>query len=87
MDTNNPTDEQTQPTENATPMTGGKEEPVLQPANTEKRVLPLALRDIEITESDVLLLLRIAQDKTAPTGRYKRAPKKMPTTKSTNTRK
>ena len=41
-------------------------------------VLPLALRDTEITEGDVEVLLSVARDKSALTGRYKRVPKKLP---------
>lgn len=44
----------------------------------EKPVLPLALRDIEITQEDVETLLRVAKDKKAPAGRYRRIPKKLP---------
>jgi hypothetical protein len=44
----------------------------------KESILPLALRDTEITEGDVEVLLRIARDKKAPSGRYKRVPKKVP---------
>ena len=42
-------------------------------------ILPLALQDTEITEGDIEVLLRVARDKNAPAGRYKRVPKKVPT--------
>lgn len=45
--------------------------------HTNKPILPVALRDTEITEDDVATLLRIAGDKNAPAGRYKRSPKKV----------
>lgn len=47
-------------------------------ASQEKPVLPLALRDIEITQGDVETLLRVAKDKKAPAGRYRRIQKKLP---------
>ena len=44
-----------------------------------KPILPVALRDTEITEGDVAVMLRVAQDKKAPAGRYKRKPRRVPT--------
>ncbi|MBO0697399.1 MAG: hypothetical protein J2P46_03330 [Zavarzinella sp.] len=43
-----------------------------------KPILPVALRDTEITEGDVEAMLRVAQDKKAPAGRYKRKPRRVP---------
>ena len=40
-------------------------------------VLPIALQETVITERDVEVLLRVARDKTATVGRYKRTPKKL----------
>jgi hypothetical protein len=48
-----------------------------------KPILPVALRDTEITEGDVAVMIRVAGDKKAPTGRYKRKPKRVPTSKPT----
>ncbi|OWK38571.1 hypothetical protein [Fimbriiglobus ruber] len=45
----------------------------------KKPVLPPALRDTEIGDTDVEVMLRIARDKKAPSGRYKRTPKRLPT--------
>jgi len=51
-------------------------EPASTP-DTKPAVLPLALQDSEITEGDVEVLLRVAKDKHAQAGRYKRTPKKV----------
>ena len=51
-------------------------------SNNSKPILPLALRDTEITEGDIAVMLRVAKDKKAPTGRYKRRPKRVPAAKS-----
>lgn len=45
----------------------------------KKPILPLALRETEITETDVEVMLRVARDKQATSGRYKRTPKLLPT--------
>ena len=45
----------------------------------KKPILPLALRDTEITDADVEVMLRVARDKNATSGRYKRTPKRLPT--------
>lgn len=50
----------------------------VSPPNQEP-ILPLALREVELTEADVATLLRVAQDKNAASGRYKRQPKRIPT--------
>ena len=41
-------------------------------------LMSLARQDFEISESDVEVLLRVARDKNAPAGRYKRLPRKVP---------
>jgi hypothetical protein len=46
--------------------------------NSKKPILPLALRETEITENDVAVMLRVARDKDATSGRYKRTPKRLP---------
>ena len=46
-----------------------------------KPMLPIALQDTEITEADVAIMLRVAQDKKAPAGRYKRSPKRVASVK------
>jgi len=46
-----------------------------------KPILPLVLRDTEITEGDIAVMLRVARDKSAPAGRYKRTPKRLATVK------
>lgn len=48
---------------------------------TSKPILPLALQDTEITEGDIAVMLRVAQDKKAPAGRYKRTPKRVASAK------
>jgi len=53
----------------------------MKSTSTPKPILPLAFRDTEITEVDVAVLLRIAKDKNAPAGRYKRTPKSVPVAK------
>lgn len=60
------------------PQTQGKEEPAMK---TEQKtpILPLALRETEITDTDVAVMLRVARDKKAGAGRYKRTPKRLPT--------
>lgn len=47
-----------------------------------KSILPVALRDTEITVSDVAVILSVAKDKKAPAGRYKRTLKRLPTAES-----
>jgi hypothetical protein len=42
-----------------------------------KPILPTALRATEIAESDVAVMVRVAQDKKAPDERYKRKPKRV----------
>lgn len=54
-----------------------KEKPTVD-TEQNKPVLPLALRETELTESDVAVMLRVARDKTAQAGRYKRAAKRLP---------
>lgn len=44
---------------------------------TSKPVLPTALRDTEITEGDLAVMLRVVQDKKVRAGRYKRKPKRV----------
>jgi hypothetical protein len=44
----------------------------------ETPILPVALRDAEITERDVETMLRVARNKNATAGRYKRTPKRVP---------
>jgi hypothetical protein len=44
----------------------------------KKPILPLALRETEITETDVAVMLRVARDKKAESGRYKRKAKRLP---------
>jgi hypothetical protein len=44
-------------------------------------MLPQALQDTEITERDIAVMLRVAQDKNVPAGRYKRKPKRVPSVK------
>ena len=55
----------------------GKEEATM---STDKKVaiLPLALRETEITEADLDTMLRIVRDKKTGVGRYKRTPKRLP---------
>ena len=60
------------------PHTKGKEEPAMK-NDQKKPILPLALRETEITDSDVEVMLRVARDKKAESGRYKRTPKRLPT--------
>jgi hypothetical protein len=48
---------------------------------TSKPILPTALQDTEISEGDVAVMVRVAQDKKAPAGRYRRKPKRVPTAK------
>jgi len=48
-----------------------------EPKVSEASVLPFALQDTDITDRDVETLLRVARDKEAPAGRYKRTPKKV----------
>ena len=48
-----------------------------EPKVADTPPLPAALKDTEITEHDVVTLLRIARDKDAPAGRYVRTPKKL----------
>jgi predicted DNA-binding antitoxin AbrB/MazE fold protein len=48
-----------------------------EPKVADSPVLPIALRETEITERDVETLLRVARDKNAGAGRYKRSPKKL----------
>lgn len=43
-----------------------------------KPILPLALRETEITESDIAVMVRVARDKNAKSGRYKRTAKRLP---------
>lgn len=55
----------------------------MTPNNDQKKpILPPALRETEITDDDVETMLRIARDKKAESGRYKRTPKqgRAPTT-------
>lgn len=47
------------------------------PKVTQVTVLPRALQDAAITDRDVETLLRVARDKQAPAGRYKRTPKRV----------
>lgn len=44
----------------------------------KEQILPVALRDNEITEADVETMLKIALDKDTPLGRIKRTPKRIP---------
>ena len=60
------------------PHTQRKEEPAVT-HDQKKPILPLALRETEITEADVKAMLRIARDKNAASGRYRRTPKRLPT--------
>lgn len=72
------------PAEALTAYVQGKEEPAMKnETNNKTPILPLALRDTEITETDVAVLLRVAQDKKAPAGRYKRTPKRVPVADTT----
>ena len=48
-----------------------------EPKVTDAAILPFALQDTEITDRDVETLLRVARDKDAPAGHYKRTPKKV----------
>jgi|GEM_PF-4960060 len=57
--------------------TQGKEDTAVK-QNSKKPILPLALRETEITEIDVAVMLRVARDKDAKSGRYKRTPKRLP---------
>jgi hypothetical protein len=59
------------------PQSKGKEEPVLK-NDQKKPILPLALRETEIDDADVEVMLRVARDKKAISGRYKRTPKRLP---------
>ena len=45
---------------------------------TSKPILPAAFRETEITKGDVAAVLRVVQNKKAPTGRYKRKPNRLP---------
>ena len=60
------------------PKSQGKEEPELK-NDSLKPILPLALQDAEISDSDVEVMLNITRDKKAEAGRYKRIPKHLPT--------
>jgi len=60
------------------------EGPPVKADNTPTLILPLALRDTEITESDVAVLLRVAQDKNATSGRYNRIPKQVQVSETTS---
>jgi hypothetical protein len=41
-------------------------------------ILPLALRETVLTKRDLATILRVARNKNAKAGRYKRIPKKLP---------
>ena len=45
--------------------------------NNEK-ILPIALQESQLTDKDIEVMLRIAHDKNANSGRYKRTPKHLP---------
>ena len=75
---NKPTCEEVRPFACTIPHTQGKEESVMN-NDQKKPILPLALRDTEITDADVEVMLRVARDKNATSGRYKRTPKRLPT--------
>lgn len=68
------------------PQTQGKEETAMK-MEQKKPILPLALRETEITEADVETMLRVARDKRATAGRYKRIPKRLPLAEMTVARK
>lgn len=42
-------------------------------------ILSLALREKEITETDIQIMLRVARDKESASGRYQRVPKRLST--------
>lgn len=50
----------------------------VDPESRPSPILPVAHRDTEITEGDVETMLRVARDKNAPSGRYRRTPKFLP---------
>lgn len=75
---NKPICAEVRPIDCTVPQIQGKEEPAMK-NDQKKPILPLALRETEITEADVEVLLRIARDKNAESGRYKRTPKRVPT--------
>jgi hypothetical protein len=47
--------------------------------NNQTPILPLALRDDEITVRDAETLVKIAEDRSATAGRLRRTPKAIPT--------
>jgi hypothetical protein len=67
------------PIDGVVPQTPGKDESAA-PTEGKKSNLPLALREEEISEKDVEVLLRVARDKNAASGRYRRMAKRLPST-------
>jgi hypothetical protein len=70
------------PIERLVPQAQGEEKTAMK-TNAKKPILPLVLRETEITEIDVAVMLRVARDKKAASGRYKRKAKRLPAAEPT----
>ena len=75
---NKPVCAEVRPADGIVTRTKGKEETAVK-TEQKKPILPLALRETEITDTDVEAILRVARDKQATSGRYNRTPKRLPT--------
>ena len=75
---NKPACAEVRPIECLQPKVKEKEDSAMK-NNQNKPILPLALRDTEITDDDIEAMLLVARDKQAKSGRYKRTPRRLPT--------